>query len=133
MMDLLDFSEMERRPMYYRRDGTPYTGPRMRQALAWAEDHKVAANRVVRQTPTLYGEVVSTVWLGLDHGFLLGRPLIFETMIMTRTSFRGYQRRYSTEEEALAGHERTVYLCLLPPFLRDRAVQYLDELHAVFA
>jgi hypothetical protein len=49
------------------------------------------------------------VWLGFDHGFG-GAPLIFETMIF------GYdgddqQWRYSTEREALKGHDRAVALC----------------------
>jgi len=53
---------------------------------------------------------VSTVWLGLDHG--LGwsdEPLIFETMIFGG-NHDGYQERYSTEEEARAGHQRAVEL-----------------------
>ena len=46
---------------------------------------------------------VSTVWLGLDHSYDGGPPLIFETMV-----FGGgldlEMERYSTEAEALAGH-----------------------------
>lgn len=53
---------------------------------------------------------VSTVWLGLDHNWWPDRPIkIFETMI-----FGGdldlEQWRYSTEDEALAGHAETVKL-----------------------
>lgn len=53
---------------------------------------------------------VSTVWLGLDHNWWPDRPIkIFETMI-----FGGEldleQWRYSTEEEALAGHAETCKL-----------------------
>lgn len=53
---------------------------------------------------------VSTVWLGLDHNWWPDRPMkIFETMI-----FGGdldlEQWRYSTEEEALAGHAETCKL-----------------------
>jgi hypothetical protein len=51
---------------------------------------------------------VSTVWIGIDHSFGFGPPLIFETMV-----FRGDETdldcwRYSTETEALAGHARMV-------------------------
>jgi hypothetical protein len=51
---------------------------------------------------------ISTVWIGIDHGFGLGAPLIFETMV-----FRGEEsdlacERYSTEEEAIEGHKRMV-------------------------
>lgn len=46
--------------------------------------------------------MVSTVWLGIDHNFDEGPPLIFETMVFKTDSVEG--RRYTTEEEALAGH-----------------------------
>lgn len=47
---------------------------------------------------------VSTVWLGLDHGFGGKRPVIFETM-----TFPGNDcERYCTLREAIAGHEQMV-------------------------
>ena len=56
------------------------------------------------------GVSVSTVWLGLDHNYsLTGPPLIFETMIFGGEHAE-YQERYSTKEEALAGHERAYRL-----------------------
>lgn len=51
---------------------------------------------------------VSTVWLGLDHSWSGGPPLIFETMIFGGPLDQDYQQRYSTVEEARAGHERAV-------------------------
>lgn len=52
---------------------------------------------------------VSTVFLGLDHQFGDGEPLVFETMI-----FGGehdlYQDRYATWDEAVEGHK---YACEL--------------------
>lgn len=58
---------------------------------------------------------VSTVWLGLDHSFSSAgldkrnpHPIIFETMVFKKGD-RGedvLQRRYSTEEEAIAGHQK---------------------------
>ena len=52
------------------------------------------------------GHQVSTVWLGTDHGFYKGAPIIFETMV-----FRGSEsaaalesNRYCTELEAKLGH-----------------------------
>lgn len=60
---------------------------------------------------------VSTVWLGLDHNFLGGPPLIFETMVFTSDSWEGKEllldlecQRYSTEEEARKGHAEYVAL-----------------------
>lgn len=55
---------------------------------------------------------VSTVWLGLDHRFFDdGAPLIFETMVFDKgsPSYRdSEQRRYTTEEQARAGHAEMV-------------------------
>ena len=58
---------------------------------------------------TTVGEVrVSTVWLGLDHNFFSsGPPLIFETMVFGGPHDE-WCDRYSTEDEARAGHERVV-------------------------
>jgi hypothetical protein len=68
---------------------------------------------------------VSTVWLGLDHGFGRGPAVIFETMVFTSTAWNETRsrydpeveplldidcRRYCTEEEATTGHEE---VCLL--------------------
>jgi hypothetical protein len=53
---------------------------------------------------------VSTVWIGLDHNYFGGRPLIFETMVFAIKDGKWDMsdldcERYSTEEEALKGHE----------------------------
>ena len=53
--------------------------------------------------------LVSTFFLGLDHAFGGGPPLLFETMIfgMPERS-EEYQERCSTWEQAEAMHERAV-------------------------
>lgn len=63
-----------------------------------------------RVAETTVGQLwVSTVWLGLNHQYGSGPPLIFETMIFPRWDYGElYMDRYSTEAEALAGHERAV-------------------------
>ena len=88
--------------LYYDRKGNPME--MMAWAKAFEKDNAVAKTKV--------GEVsISTVWLGLDHGsWDDGPPLIFETMIFGDEYYRDYQERYSTEEEALAGHEKAVAL-----------------------
>ena len=64
--------------LFYRRDGTPYPeGSEGR--LEWCRDFQ-------NREPVGYdvlpnGIRVSTVWLGINHNFLGGRPLIFETML----------------------------------------------------
>lgn len=65
--------------------------------------------KVVKQETLPNKLWVSTVWLGLDHGFTGGKPLIFETMVFTEK--RGEEQdmdRYSTLREAIAGHKRMV-------------------------
>ena len=67
--------------------------------------------------------VISTVWLGLDHGFGDGPPVIFETMVFASEAWYADRRdpdhlpliefdcqRYCTEEEAQAGHDEMVLL-----------------------
>lgn len=57
---------------------------------------------------------VSTVDLGLDHSFGMGKPLYYETMIFLENEdyknneFCDFQLRYSTEEEARISHENIV-------------------------
>jgi hypothetical protein len=50
---------------------------------------------------------VSTVFLGLDHQFGDGPPLLFETMAFVADDSVGCER-YSTWAEAEAGHRRWV-------------------------
>ena len=50
---------------------------------------------------------ISTVWLGMNHTWGSGAPLIFETMVFEGDNIAEEtdMERYTTEEEALAGHE----------------------------
>ncbi len=64
----------------------------------WFEDFD---RRIARDE---IGEVqVSTVFLGLDHQFGDGPPLIFETLVLDG-KLDGEIDRYSTWDEAAAGH-----------------------------
>lgn len=76
--------------------------------MRWAQWLESADTRVAQ---THVGEIfVSTVFLGLDHNFFgEGAPVLFETMIFNHGN-NEYQRRYSTWEEAEAGHARAVEL-----------------------
>ncbi len=54
------------------------------------------------------GEVkVSTVFLGIDHNFNEGIPILFETMVFGG-KFDQEQELYSTYEEAELGHDKWV-------------------------
>lgn len=90
---------------YYDRQGKPIAN-----MLEWAKLMGDPAYQRVRHTQ-INGEVrVSTVWLGLDHNMMGDGPsLIFETMVFGGEHDQEMER-YSTEEEACAGHERMVDL-----------------------
>lgn len=54
---------------------------------------------------------VSTVWLGLNHQYDDGPILIFETMIFPTDSYsEEFCERYTTEEQAIEGHQRAIEL-----------------------
>lgn len=74
--------------------------------LEWARWFE-AADRQVANTVLPSGVRVSTVFLGIDHSFYGGKPILFETMIFGGM-YDGEQERYSTWEEAEAGHEKAV-------------------------
>lgn len=55
------------------------------------------------------GHSVSTVFLGLDHGWGEGPPLVFETMVFKNGSMTGEEQwRCATYDEAEAQHARAV-------------------------
>lgn len=77
----------------------------------WVSWFEKPSNRSVSKTKI--GEfIVSTVFLGIDHGFWKSssKPVLFETMIYKEKdrSFLDYQKRYSSYEEALNGHKNAI-------------------------
>jgi len=80
--------------------------------MRWSEWMHIADRRVARTT---VGEIdVSTVFLGIDHRFSgNGPPVVFETMCFCGTKEAGELpfARYSTWDEAKAGHEAAVMVC----------------------
>lgn len=83
------------------KDAVPFHG----SLEAWCIAFEIM-DRVVAKTAAANAEV-STVFLGLDHNWGSGPPLIFETMIFGG-KFNEYQARYSTWAEAEEGHARVV-------------------------
>jgi hypothetical protein len=95
-------------PRYYDIHGRPISLMQWSHAMA---QYRHVGESVLRIRGRWFR--VSTVWLGLDHSFFGGRPLIFETMIFTEggMGYPGsdmYQVRYSTITEAQRGHMRAV-------------------------
>ena len=54
------------------------------------------------------GYLISTVFLGIDHAFGHGLPILFETMVFDAKGSTGYQTRCGTWEEAIEQHEKAV-------------------------
>lgn len=76
--------------------------------LEWAKRFEFSMDkRHVGYTKLKAGLEVSTVFLGIDHNFFGDRPLLFETAVLTDYGW-DIRDRYSTWDEALAGHEATV-------------------------
>ena len=91
---------------YYNRDGTRFNG-------SFTEWLAVFGNKDRNVEKTKVGNdkwLVSTVFLGFDHSFGHGKPQIFETLVMGPEPYDGICFRYSTETEAVEGHEKVVQL-----------------------
>jgi hypothetical protein len=76
-----------------------------------AEVYGDTNSRVTKQD-TIGDVMISTVFLVIDHRFSgEGDPVLWETMIFGG-KHDGYQERYTSHEEALKGHERSINLVL---------------------
>lgn len=90
----------------YRLDGhEPVQCADLSEWAQWFDTSK----RIVAQDDLSDGTRVSTVFLGIDHNFSGGPPLLFETMIFGGAN-DGYQVRYSTWAEAEDGHRRALLI-----------------------
>lgn len=85
--------------------------------FAWADAWE--GSRFVAREEFEDGSYVSTIFLGLDHSFFDGPPVLFETMAFTGAKkpnpLTGREhpeelrhRRYCTWDEAMAGHADAV-------------------------
>lgn len=76
--------------------------------MTWAKWFEKRETRIVAQDQI--GEVkVSTVFLGLDHNWGDGPPVLWETMIFGGPHDE-YQERYTSHDEAVAGHTKALEL-----------------------
>lgn len=97
---------------YYDRQGNPIS---LRQWATLSEDIGYNGKRVAESDIVTAGGLrvwVSTVWLGLDHGFYPGGdPVIFETMAFPGESGGNFTprdldcNRYTSLEQAYRGHQ----------------------------
>lgn len=67
--------------------------------------------KIIKQTTTPNGVLISTVWIGMNLDFYDAvNPTIFESMVFPSEDNRAEidMKKYSTEENALQGHEHLV-------------------------
>jgi hypothetical protein len=107
----------------YDKDGNPITYAEYHR-LRWLDYEPGSSEGYYRVALTCFPDGtdrktadwwVSTVWLGLDHSFGIGRrkPLIFETKVFGKGVPDGLDDpmwRYTTLDEAIQGHQDVVSL-----------------------
>lgn len=101
---------------YFDRQGQPLT------LEQWATADYTDDYRRVALTDLGTQGTVSTVWIGLNYNWRGGPPLIFETMMFGGPMDSLVVARYSTEEEAMAGHQATLKALLHHGLEKRRAL-----------
>ena len=74
-------------------------------AAQWIEDNQ--KRRIVKQE-YIDDIHISTVFLGLDHAYGGGKPVLWETMIFGGENDQAYQERYASYEQAIEGHQKAI-------------------------
>ena len=94
---------------YILRNNVPVLEPNIIAWALWFEsnDKIVEKSRFIIDNKIVE---VSTVFLGIDHSFHHGPPLLFETMIFGGKHDQEIIERYSTYPEAVEGHSWAVSL-----------------------
>lgn len=124
-IDLMDrknwFDKNGERYRYFSPEGRGYD-----DVLDWAKDFEPGKQknlasylkyRIVKQD-LVNPFFVSTVWLGLDHQYNPEMPpLIYESMVFGNQRKEMEQRRYTTREQAEAGHKELVKKYTFPRVL----------------
>jgi hypothetical protein len=89
-------------PRYYDKEGKP-----IEDVFKWAKmfEDKDYSRVGLFERPWVK---VSTVWLGLNHNWGEGAPLIFETMAFAPHMTEVCQERYATLAQAEEGHAKAV-------------------------
>lgn len=112
--------------MYIEIDGKPVLCASIKEWNTWF------TNNNTRKIDYTYFEdcYVSTVFLGIDHRFdMKGKPILYETMIFGGKD-DGYQKRYTSREEASIGHDQACRLIdplyKIPPKKKKSRLNNLD-------
>jgi hypothetical protein len=110
---------------YILKDGEPVAEP---DPLAWGAWMEIHERRRVDET--FIGETrVSTVFLGLDHGWGGRRPVLWETLVFGGPLDQE-MLRYHSREAALEGHAATCSRVRLAQEVQDLEPEAPVEAHA---
>jgi hypothetical protein len=98
------------RPIYYRLDDHTPVPIDSTDITRWWPSQRSREHDPWRVAGTEFpdGRYLSTVFLGIDHQYLDGPPLLFETMLFDDPRGDEQQWRWSTWDEAEAGHAAVV-------------------------
>ena len=89
--------------LYILKDGKPV---RCDDTIEWGRWFENPENRRIAEND-VNGVVISTVFLGIDHAYNGGEPILYETMVFGGEFDRECER-YRSREESLAGHSEWV-------------------------
>jgi hypothetical protein len=110
---------------YFDRRGEPI------DLMAWAKLFEQRDYQRVAWEILSNGRLVSTVWLGLDHRFGPGVPIIFESMVFALPGRKALDsRRYSSETAALASHRELTRIWRMRPNRRVKKRVLLKWQHS---
>jgi len=76
----------------------------VKDTLEWARWFEYAGERRRIAFDHLWRVTISTVFLGMDHNFFGGPPLLFETMVFGPDGRERWCKRWPTLEQAERGH-----------------------------
>ena len=80
---------------------------RVENAFDWSNKFNEKMRRVALDE--VNGVSISTVFLGIDHSFGSGKPLLWETMCFSHNlDYDQYQERYTSYKDTVEGHKQCV-------------------------
>lgn len=113
-------------------DGTIESTDDLMKWAHWMENNQ-GLKRI--KTTQLPGHLVSTVFLGIDHNYGSGPPILFETMNFTKDGWdqpigKEYQLRAATKAESVKNHWYVVCMLMGWPLIANHFKypgQHYDE------
>ncbi len=108
------------RKFYILKDKKPVLATDFIEYALWMDDDK---NRIVEKTE-IGNILVSTVFLGIDHSWGGGSPVLFETMIFGG-EYDEHQQRYCSWEAAEKGHNLMCNMVLHSFSIKEKGLKKL--------